>query len=65
MRQNDESGSPVTGDRHVTDEQYAAAPTPRRNDARLPLSMRSVSALEGRNGPSQRRMGEQEPGRLA
>ena len=27
MQQNDESGSPVTGGRHVRDEEYAAAPT--------------------------------------
>jgi quercetin dioxygenase-like cupin family protein len=27
MQQNDESGSPVTWGEHVTDEQYAAAPT--------------------------------------
>jgi quercetin dioxygenase-like cupin family protein len=28
MQQNDESGSPVTWGRHVTDDEYAAAPTP-------------------------------------
>jgi hypothetical protein len=27
MQQNDESGSPVTWGRHVTDEQYGASPT--------------------------------------
>jgi hypothetical protein len=27
MHQNDDSGSPVTWGEHVTDEQYAAAPT--------------------------------------
>ena len=27
MQQNDESGSPVTWGRHVTNEEYAAAPT--------------------------------------
>jgi hypothetical protein len=26
MQQNDESGSPVTWGRHVTEEEYAAAP---------------------------------------
>jgi hypothetical protein len=28
MQQNDESGSPVTWGRHVTDDEYAAAPSP-------------------------------------
>jgi len=28
IHQNDESGSPVTWGRHVSDDQYAAAPTP-------------------------------------
>ena len=27
MQQNDETGSPVTWGEHVTEEQYAAAPT--------------------------------------
>jgi hypothetical protein len=27
MQQNDESGSPVTWARHVTDEEYGASPT--------------------------------------